>query len=348
MNDRFGDLDALTSSDEDTSDIEEGDKEMNEFADDDDGEAAPDKAALASAELQGFFKDVEHIKDVMTEITANIGTIKGLYSELLTATSTEHAKELRDNVGEVRDRTNALAQEMRIKMKSMRIENDKFIKTHENDPSLVKIRSNMHGSLVRKFLDLMSEYQQVLSKYDQKIREKTYRQVQLGTQHTSTSARTNHHTPTIYKVSPDASPEDIDEMLDEGGDAAEQIFSAKIMEDRKHKNAKQTLDYLKEKQSDLHQLEKSIGELNQLFQDMAILVEAQGDLIDQIEYSVVQSKAYTEEAVTNLGRTVKIVNDTRRKKFMICVLCIIIIVILVVVVVVLSGVLPPVLTKLTG
>eukprot|EP01087_Luapelamoeba_hula_P009469 TRINITY_DN2445_c0_g1_i2.p1 TRINITY_DN2445_c0_g1~~TRINITY_DN2445_c0_g1_i2.p1 ORF type:complete len:329 (+),score=81.37 TRINITY_DN2445_c0_g1_i2:129-1115(+) len=328
MNDRFGDLDALTSSDEDTSDIEEGDKEMNEFADDDDGEAAPDKAALASAELQGFFKDVEHIKDVMTEITANIGTIKGLYSELLTATSTEHAKELRDNVGEVRDRTNALAQEMRIKMKSMRIENDKFIKTHENDPSLVKIRSNMHGSLVRKFLDLMSEYQQVLSKYDQKIREKTYRQVQL--------------------VSPDASPEDIDEMLDEGGDAAEQIFSAKIMEDRKHKNAKQTLDYLKEKQSDLHQLEKSIGELNQLFQDMAILVEAQGDLIDQIEYSVVQSKAYTEEAVTNLGRTVKIVNDTRRKKFMICVLCIIIIVILVVVVVVLSGVLPPVLTKLTG
>ncbi len=80
----------------------------------------------------------------------------------------------------MRAATDAVAQRLRLQMKKMRKENDAFNKTHDNDPSLVKIRTNMHGTLVRKFLDLMQEYQQVLTKYDKKIREKAIREVQLG------------------------------------------------------------------------------------------------------------------------------------------------------------------------
>lgn len=43
-----------------------------------------------------------------------------------------------------------------------------------------QIRSNMHGSLVRKFLDLMQEYQAMLTKYDKKFRDKAYKEVQIG------------------------------------------------------------------------------------------------------------------------------------------------------------------------
>lgn len=171
----------------------------------------------------------------------------------------------------------------------------------------------------------------------------------------------------FLSVSPKADPADIDEMLEQDAEAAESIFTLKIMEDRKHKNAQQTLSYLQEKQSDLYKLEKSIVELNQLFQDMAILVETQGDLIDQIEYSVLQSEAYTEDAVANLATTEKIVNNTRKvllspysssllfffltpaplqKKLYICIIGVVLVVILVVVVLVISGVLPPLLTKL--
>jgi len=190
----------------------------------------------------------------------------------------------------------------------------------------VKIRTNMHGALVKKFLALMQEYQQVLSKYDQKIREKAYRQVQL--------------------VSPDAKPADIDELLNQGDAPTETIFTQVIMEDRKHKNAQQTLDYLQEKHNDILELEKNIVELNQLFQDMATLVDTQGDLIDQIEYSVMQSEAYTEDAVSNLATTEKLVTNTRKKKLYICIIAAVIIVVLVVFVVIISGVLPPVLSKL--
>lgn len=119
-------------------------------------------------------------------------------------------------------------------------------------------------------------------------------------------------------------------MLESGGEEA--IFQKHIMEDRKHAKAKQTLDYLKEKHNDLLALEKSITELNQvpafsfvgiydvingiliekLFMDMAILVETQGDLIDQIEFSVMNSKAYTEKAAQTLQETEKIVINTRK------------------------------------
>ncbi|ELR24792.1 syntaxin protein, putative [Acanthamoeba castellanii str. Neff] len=284
------------------------------------GEPAADEES--TAELNDFFSQVEEIKEAMAQITENIATMKGLYSKLLTATSTEDAQELRQEVGEVRSSTDKIAQQMRIKMKKMRKENDDFEKSHDNDPSLVKIRSNMHGTLVRKFLDLMQEYQAMLTKYDKKFRDKAYKEVQI--------------------VAPDASPEDIDEVLESGEEA---IFQKHIMEDRKHAKAKQTLDYLKEKHNDLLALEKSITELNQLFMDMAILVETQGDLIDQIEFSVMNSKAFTEKAVVTLQETAKIVTNTRKKKVCIVITVILIILLIVVVIAVVSGVIPPLVSS---
>jgi len=284
------------------------------------GEPAADEES--TAELNDFFSQVEEIKEAMAQITENIATMKGLYSKLLTATSTEDAQELRQEVGEVRSATDKIAQQMRIKMKKMRKENDDFEKSHDNDPSLVKIRSNMHGTLVRKFLDLMQEYQAMLTKYDKKFRDKAYKEVQI--------------------VAPDASPEDIDEVLESGEEA---IFQKHIMEDRKHAKAKQTLDYLKEKHNDLLALEKSITELNQLFMDMAILVETQGDLIDQIEFSVMNSKAFTEKAVVTLQETAKIVTNTRKKKVCIVITVILIILLIVVVIAVVSGVIPPLVSS---
>jgi len=285
------------------------------------GEPAADEES--TAELNEFFSKVEEIKEVMAQITENISTMKGLYSKLLTATSTEDAQELRKEVGEVRAATDKIAQQMRKKMRDMRKENDEFEKSHNNDPSLVKIRSNMHGTLVRKFLDLMQEYQAMLTKYDKKFRDKAYKEVQI--------------------VAPDASPEDIDEVLESGGEEA--IFQKHIMEDRKHAKAKQTLDYLKEKHNDLLALEKSITELNQLFMDMAILVETQGDLIDQIEFSVMNSKAFTEKAVETLQQTEKIVINTRKKKVCIVITVILIIALVVIVIAVISGVIPPIVSK---
>jgi len=295
-------------------------KRLRDADSDDDIEAGDDEV---NEELAGFFSEVEEIKDAMARITENVSAIRHLYADILTATSTEQAAEKRAHVEEMRSSTDSIAQQMRAKLKRMRKENDDFTKSHDNDPSLVKIRNNMHGTLVRKFLDLMQEYQQVLTKYDKKMREKAYREVQL--------------------VSPETDPADIDEMLDQGGDITEGIFQKHIMEDRKHQKAKQTLDYLKEKHNDILSLEKSIVELNQLFMDMAILVDTQGDLIDQIEFSVMNSRAYTEKAVDTLQETEKIVSSTRKKKVCVAITVVLIILVAIVVIAIISGVIPAII-----
>jgi hypothetical protein len=66
-------------------------KNMNsDDSDIENGEPAADEES--TAELNDFFSQVEEIKEAMSQITENISTMKGLYSKLLTATSTEDAQ----------------------------------------------------------------------------------------------------------------------------------------------------------------------------------------------------------------------------------------------------------------
>ena len=62
--------------------------------------------------------------------------------------------------------------------------------------SQARIRSNMHGTLTRKFVDLMAEYQELQNKYKNKYREKVERQYRI--------------------VKPHATKEEIEEAFDSG------------------------------------------------------------------------------------------------------------------------------------
>ena len=51
---------------------------------------------------------------------------------------------------------------------------------------------------------------------------------------------------------------------------------------------------------DIIKLEKSIAELHEMFQDIAMLVDAQGDIIDNIEMNVNTAAQYTQQAHKNV------------------------------------------------
>ena len=76
--------------------------------------------------------------------------------------------------------------------------------------------------------------------------------------------------------------------------------------------------HLKEQQREILELEQSITELYQIFVDMAALVDAQGEMIDDISKNVEQATAWTGEAVKNL----KVANKyTKKKRKKCCALC---------------------------
>lgn len=74
------------------------------------------------------------------------------------------------------DATNLAARDVRTKLKEMDKENKKL----EKGTAEFRIRASMHGTLTKKFLDVMAEYQEIQTKYKNKFRERVERQYKIG------------------------------------------------------------------------------------------------------------------------------------------------------------------------
>merc|ERR1712210_367934 len=70
------------------------------------------------------------------------------------------------------------------------------------------------------------------------------------------------------------------------------VFTQGIMMDTAQ--AKQTLADIEARHADIIKLETSIKELHDMFMDMAMLVESQGEMIDRIEYHVEHAVDYVQ------------------------------------------------------
>merc|ERR1712039_123295 len=86
------------------------------------------------------------------------------------------------------------------------------------------------------------------------------------------------------------------------------------------------VERIREKHQDILRLERSIADLTQMFQEMAVLVEAQGEMLDAIEVHVHKTKGYTAKAEQQLIQTKKTMKNTQ--KCMCCLTFLLLIIIL--------------------
>nr|CAD7409522.1 unnamed protein product [Timema poppensis] len=105
--------------------------------------------------------------------------------------------------------------------------------------------------------------------------------------------------------------------------------------------ARVALDILRDRQEDLQRIEKSIIELRDMFSNMALLVELQGEKLDNIDYHVSQTKDYVKEGATNTRKAKELRKSYRKKKRIIII--VIIVILLVLVGILLAVYLPPAL-----
>jgi len=254
--------------------------------------------------MQNFFDEAGDIKKTMASIRYNIRQIEQSHGECLTAVSADQGRESTERLEELMRTTNGMATQVRNRLKSMDVENKEYARSNVG-ASEARIRSNMHGTLTRKFVDLMAEYQELQTKYKNKYRERVERQYKI--------------------VKPHASKDEIDAAFD-SGDSQDNVFTQQILQGPGHAAARSALADIQERHKDITRLETSIQELHQLFLDMSVLVESQGELLDQIEYTVSQSVNFTGKAVEEL-RTANQYQKRVRKK-MCCIICVILIVII--------------------
>ncbi|KAJ1565715.1 Syntaxin-1A [Nowakowskiella sp. JEL0078] len=170
---------------------------------------------------------------------------------------------------------------------AMEAANKKLAKTDKNGSDL-RMRISQHGAVTKKFIDIMTEYKDIQKKYQEKYKQRLQRQ--------------------FLVVQPNAKPEEIEKMLDsEQGPVFAQQKRGDFAEWSEERGSKSIERYTRPPSR-----HDSILELQQLFVDMAVLVSAQGEMMNQIEIHVGSAVDNTEQGVQALHKAVKLQKKTRK------------------------------------
>ncbi|XP_072156734.1 syntaxin-1A isoform X1 [Bemisia tabaci] len=270
----------------------------------DDDEAGSDDVAVNVEGKDGFmdefFAEVEEIREMIDLIQRNVEEVKKKHSAILSAPQTDEKvkQELEDLMADIKKTANKVRAKLKV------IEQNIEQEEHTNKSSAdLRIRKTQHSTLSRKFVEVMTEYNRTQTDYRERCKGRIQRQLEI-TGRTTTN-------------------EELEEMLEQGNSA---VFTQGIIMETQQ--AKQTLADIEARHADIIKLENSIRELHDMFMDMAMLVENQGEMIDRIEYHVEHAVDYVQTATQDTKKALKYQSKARRKKIMIIICLTILIVIL--------------------
>ncbi|XP_062535105.1 syntaxin-1A isoform X5 [Armigeres subalbatus] len=239
--------------------------------------------------MEDFFNEVEEIRIMIDKIQANVEEVKKKHSAILSAPQSDEKtkQELEDLMADIKKTANRV----RGKLKGIEQNIEQEEQTNKSNADL-RIRKTQHSALSRKFVEVMTEYNRTQTDYRERCKGRIQRQLEI-----TGRATTN---------------EELEEMLEQGNSA---VFTQGIIMETQQ--AKQTLADIEARHADIIKLENSIRELHDMFMDMAMLVESQGDLVDRIEYHVEQSGNYVAQGQQELVQANKYMSKARKKKIMI-------------------------------
>lgn len=239
--------------------------------------------------MEDFFKEVEEIRMMIDKIQANVEEVKKKHSAILSAPQSDEKtkQELEDLMADIKKTANRV----RGKLKGIEQNIEQEEQQSKSNADL-RIRKTQHSALSRKFVEVMTEYNRTQTDYRERCKGRIQRQLEI-----TGRATTN---------------EELEEMLEQGNSA---VFTQGIIMETQQ--AKQTLADIEARHADIIKLENSIRELHDMFMDMAMLVESQGEMIDRIEYHVEHAMDYVQTATQDTKKALEYQSKARRKKIMI-------------------------------
>uniref|UniRef100_H2SNW0 Syntaxin-3 n=1 Tax=Takifugu rubripes TaxID=31033 RepID=H2SNW0_TAKRU len=232
--------------------------------------------------MDDFFAQAEDIRTSIDKIDESITEIKKLYSIILSAPTSD--QKVHDDVEATTNEIKKAANNARNKLKS--IERQLESNTDERASADLRIRKSQHAILAKKFVEVMTKYNEAQMDFREKSKGRIARQLEITGKATT--------------------DDELEEML-EGGNAA--VFTAGIMDSKINQQA---LNEIEARHKDIMRLESSIKELHDMFVDIAMLVENQGSMIDRIESNMDQSVGFVERAVADTKKAAKFQQEARR------------------------------------
>lgn len=281
-----------------------GEDEDEKMAGNSDEEEDEDDAAAAApkqkSELEIFFEHVSMVRNHITMIKQSTEFVKEMTTDMQEKALSD-ADTLKRNkmFSKVITKTNRLIKDLTESVKRIKEYNDTFAAAHPDELPLLRIRSNIYGTLCKNFRDTVEEYNSAQEAQKRIVKEKLLRQ--------------------CHYINTEVDEPAVEKALEEGNT---QVFrstlaasSGEQQQQDLQAEATQALAYVENKHNEIVTLTNSMRELHQLFLDLSFLVENQGELIDDIEDNCRRASEYVEKGVENLHQANVYQKKARKKLF---------------------------------
>ncbi|KAH1105800.1 hypothetical protein J1N35_009568 [Gossypium stocksii] len=265
--------------------------------------------------LQNFFKKVQEIDKQYEKLDKLLKKLQDAHEESKAVTKAPAMKSIKQRMEKDVDEVGKISRFVKGKIDELDREN----LANRQKPGCGKgtgvdrSRTSTTLAVKKKLRDKMAEFQTLRETIHQEYRDVVERRV-----FTVTGTRPDEET--------------IEKLIDTGD--SEQIFQKAIQEQGRGR-IMDTVSEIHERHEAVRDLEKKLLDLQQIFLDMAVLVDAQGDMLDNIESQVSSAVDHVQSGNTALQRAKSLQKNSRKW------MCIAIIILLLIVVIIVVAVIKP-------
>jgi syntaxin 1A len=239
----------------------------------DEGQKAP---CAKGGFMRDFFEAVGEVQTTLRQGRKALEAMGSLHDDLLQATTRDGLNAISEKIAGASE--DVLSQAARSKQQLEALKEASSAQEElRPDSAECKIRVNMQLSMVKKHQQLLSDFQRMQMDLKRILERREAQDLRM--------------------LCPEASEAQVQQMIQDGATSS-QVFMTKVA--GSHAMLYDELARLRDKHQDILRLEKSIKELAELFQETALLVDTQGEMLDSIEVHVQNAKEYTQKGEQEL------------------------------------------------
>lgn len=258
--------------------------------------------------LKKFQEETDALRKAIAQIMDNVETIDSMYEQTLQKEGDpDERREVAAKITTLVAQSGKISQAVRKRLRRIAEENETYAKEEPSSVAAVRIRLSTHQVITQSFMNTMQKFEDAQDRHQEAVKLAMERQLRI--------------------MNPDATDEDIEKALKRG--ETDQVIEDSPMlcelPPEEQKRLRAELDILASRNKDIRELERNIVDLHQMFIDMQLLVEQQGDLLNTIEYNVQDTKGRAETGMHELVRAYDFQKRAKRKKWCVAILIIAII-----------------------
>uniref|UniRef100_A0A3Q3K4J0 t-SNARE coiled-coil homology domain-containing protein n=1 Tax=Monopterus albus TaxID=43700 RepID=A0A3Q3K4J0_MONAL len=235
--------------------------------------------------MESFFRRVEEVRGFLDKLSYQVEEVRKIHSMILSAPNTD--QRTKDQLDALTHDIKGTANVVQAKLKSMEQSMPKDDVANRSSVDF-RIQKTQHTVLSRKFVEAMTQYNEAQVSFRERSKGRIQRQLEITGRVTTN--------------------EELEDMLESGNPS---IFTCDIISDSQI--SRQAVNEIESRHQDIMRLESSVRELHAMFMDMAMLVETQGEMVNNIEKNVSNAVEYVFRAKEETKKAVRYQKKSRRK-----------------------------------